>query len=238
MYKRILLKLSGEALAEPGSRIIDVKCLEEVAKAIKNLHDEGVQIAVVIGAGNIWRGKLADEIGIDHVSADFMGMLGTVINAVAMASSLKKFNVESIVYSAIPSIEGVTLPYKKEDAIKSLEENKVTFLAGGTGKPFFTTDTAASLRALETNCQAILMAKNGVDGVFDKDPTIYDDARFLKVISYEDMIKMNLQVMDLSAVELIKDTDLEIRVFNMGDVNNFSRVVKGEDIGTTCKRSK
>ncbi len=238
MYKRILLKLSGEALAEPGSRIIDVKCLEEVAKAIKKLHDEGVQIAVVIGAGNIWRGKLASEIGIDHVSADFMGMLGTVINAVAMASSLKKFNVESVVYSAIPSIEGVTLPYKKEDAIKSLEENKVTFLAGGTGKPFFTTDTAASLRALETKCDAILMAKNGVDGVFDKDPTLYKDARFLKVVSYEDMIKMNLQVMDLSAVELIKDTDLEIRVFNMGDVDNFSRVVRGEDIGTICKRSK
>lgn len=238
MYRRILLKLSGEALIEKGSRIIDVKNLNEVARAIKTLHDEGVEIAVVIGAGNIWRGKLADEIGIERVPADFMGMLGTVINAVAMSSSLKKYDVDSLVFSAIPAINGVTLPYDKEVVDTSLKEGKVCFLAGGTGKPFYTTDTAAVLRALEINADAILMAKNGVDGVYDKDPTIHKDAKFLPLITYEEMIKMNLGVMDSSALELIKDTDLQIRVFSMADVTNFAKVVKGEHIGTICRKDK
>lgn len=238
MYRRILLKLSGEALIEKGSRIIDVKSLNEVARAIKTLHDEGVEIAVVIGAGNIWRGKLADEIGIERVPADFMGMLGTVINAVAMSSSLKKYDVDSLVFSAIPAINGVTLPYDKEVVDTSLKEGKVCFLAGGTGKPFYTTDTAAVLRALEINADAILMAKNGVDGVYDKDPTIHKDAKFLPLITYEEMIKMNLGVMDSSALELIKDTDLQIRVFSMADVTNFAKVVKGEHIGTICRKDK
>lgn len=238
MYRRILLKLSGEALIEKGSRIIDVKSLNEVARAIKTLHDEGVEIAVVIGAGNIWRGKLADEIGIERVPADFMGMLGTVINAVAMSSSLKKYDVDSLVFSAIPAINGVTLPYDKKVVDTSLKEGKVCFLAGGTGKPFYTTDTAAVLRALEINADAILMAKNGVDGVYDKDPTIHKDAKFLPLITYEEMIKMNLGVMDSSALELIKDTDLQICVFSMADVTNFAKVVKGEHIGTICRKDK
>ena len=186
MYKRVLLKLSGEALGIKSSdNIIDVESLNAICERIKVLHDEGMEVAIVIGAGNIWRGKVADKIGIERVPADFMGMLGTVINAVAMSSALKKMGVDSVVYSAIPAIEGVTIPYDVEKVKKDLSSGKICFLAGGTGKPFFTTDTAATLRAIETKCDAILMAKNGVKGVYDKDPTVYSDATFYPEITYQ-----------------------------------------------------
>ncbi len=239
MYKRVLLKLSGEALKEKsGLQIIDVKNLDKMAKVISSIHEEGVQIAVVIGAGNIWRGKLASAIGIDPKQADYMGMLGTVINAVALSSNLKKHGVDSVVYSAIPAIEGVTVTYEREAANRSLEEGKVVFLSGGTGKPFYTTDTAATLRAIELNIDAILMGKNGVDGVYDKDPTVYDDAKFIKDITFEEMLKSNLQIMDISAIELIKDKNIEIRVFSMENPRNFAKVCAGDPMGTTCKKGE
>ena len=239
MYKRVLLKLSGEALKEKnGLQIIDVKNLDKMAKVISSMHEEGVQIAVVIGAGNIWRGKMANDIGIDPIQADYMGMLGTVINAVALASNLKKHGVDSIVYSAIPAIEGVTVAYNQEEANRSLEEGKVVFLSGGTGKPFYTTDTAATLRAIELNIDAILMGKNGVDGVYDKDPTKYNDAKFIKDITFREMLKSNLQIMDISAIELIKDKDIEIRVFSMENPRNFAKVCAGDPMGTTCKKGE
>lgn len=239
MYKRILLKLSGEALKEKsGMQIIDVQNLEKMATAIKSIHDQGIDVCVVIGAGNIWRGKLANDIGIEAVPADFMGMLGTVINAVAMSSSLKNLGVDSVVYSAIPNIEGVTEAYDREKADASLKENKVVFLAGGTGKPFYTTDTAATLRAIELNCEAILMGKNGVEGVYTADPTKDPTAKFISRITYKDMIEQNLQVMDPSAVELIKDKNIEIRVFSMSDAQNFVKVVSGHDIGTVCYKGE
>lgn len=239
MYKRVLLKLSGEALKEKsGLQIIDVKNLDKMAKVISAIHEEGVQIAVVIGAGNIWRGKLASAIGIDPKQADYMGMLGTVINAVALSSNLKKHGVDSVVYSAIPAIEGVTVTYEREAANRSLEEGKVVFLSGGTGKPFYTTDTAATLRAIELNIDAILMGKNGVDGVYDKDPTVYDDAKFIKDITFEEMLKSNLQIMDISAIELIKDKNIEIRVFSMENPRNFAKVCAGDPMGTTCKKGE
>jgi len=239
MYKRVLLKLSGEALkGNESKQIYDVNEVDQLANAIKALHDQGIQICVVIGAGNIWRGKLANEIGIEPVQADFMGMMGTVINAVALASNLQKKGVDSIVYSAISPLKDITYAYDVEAANKSLNEGKVCFLSGGTGKPFFTTDTASTMRAIELNCEAILMGKNGVEGVFDKDPQKYSDAKFIKTITYDEMLKKSLQIMDLTAVELIKDKNIDIRVFSMSEPENFVKVALGEDIGTTCKRGK
>ena len=239
MYKRILLKLSGEALKdEKGNMILDSECVDGLSGMIKELHDNGVEVAVVIGAGNIWRGKLASTIGIEPVHADFMGMLGTVINAVALASSLRKQGVGAEVFSAVPAIEGVTLPYQKDNADKALSKGDVVFLAGGTGKPFFTTDTAAALRAVELNCEAIFMGKNGVDGIYTADPDKDPKAEFIKTISFNEIIKRKLQVMDLSAVELIKNTNIDVRVFSMADPQNFLRVARGEDLGTTVHKGE
>ena len=239
MYKRILLKLSGEALKDESRQsIFDVDRLEGLTNVIKELHDNEVEVAIVIGAGNIWRGKLANQIGIEPVPADFMGMLGTVINAVAMASNLKKKGVDAVVFSAVPVIEGVTLAYDKDAAYEALSKGKVVFLACGTGKPFFTTDTAAALRAVELDCKAIFMGKNGVDGIYTDDPTINKNAEFIKTITFKEIIERKLQVMDLSAVELIKNTNIDVRVFSMAEPVNFLKVVNGEDIGTTVKKGE
>ncbi|MBE6142102.1 MAG: UMP kinase [Erysipelotrichaceae bacterium] len=238
MYHRILLKLSGEALKDDnGAVIFSEKNFLEMAKAIKALHENGTQIGIVIGGGNIWRGKLAETLSLERVPADFMGMLGTVINCVSMASALHNMGVKATVYSALGDLpDGVAKMYDKEKAIKSMENGEVVFFAGGTGKPYFSTDTAAAIRALETGCEAILMAKHGVDGVYDKDPLKYSDAKFFKDITYQQVLDLKLGVMDLSAVELIKDTDLQIRVFSMQDASNVIRVSNGEDIGTTVRR--
>ncbi|MCR4912021.1 MAG: UMP kinase [Bacilli bacterium] len=237
MYKRILLKLSGEALDEKNSdSIFDANSVKSICEKIKALHDGGLEIAIVIGAGNIWRGKIADKLSLERVPADFMGMLGTVINAIGMSGALKAIGVESIVFSALPSIKGVTFDYDADKVKEELSQGKICFLAGGTGKPFFTTDTAAALRAIETNCDAILMAKNGVKGVYDKDPSKYPDAKFLPVVTYQQMKDMNIQIMDQSAVELIEKSDIEILVFSMQDVENFQKAARGENVGTICKK--
>ena len=239
MYKRVLLKLSGEALKDnDGLQIINVDHMSKLAQTIKSLHDAGVQLAIVIGAGNIWRGKLASDIGIDQVPADYMGMLGTIINAVAMASALKKIGIDSVVFSALSQVPDTTVTYTPEAAVKAMEEGKVAFLAGGTGKPFFTTDTAATMRAIETKCEAIFMGKNGVQGVYDKDPSKYKDAKFIPEITYQQILDMSLQIMDLSAVELIKDKDIEIRIFSMSDPDNFLRVARNEKLGTVVKKGE
>ena len=239
MYKRVLLKLSGEALGEKdSSNIIDVESLKAICARIKALHDEGLEVAIVIGAGNIWRGKVAEKIGIDRVPADYMGMLGTVINAVAMSSALNKIGVPSVVYSAIPEIKEVTFAYDADKVKSDLSQGKICFLAGGTGKPFFTTDTAATLRAIETDCDAILMAKNGVKGVYDKDPTIHADAKFYPEITYQEMKEKNLQIMDQTAIDLIEKTNIQILVFSMQNLENFQRAARGENVGTICKKEK
>lgn len=239
MYKRVLLKLSGEALGIKSSdNIIDVESLNALCERIKVLHDEGMEVAIVIGAGNIWRGKVADKIGIERAPADYMGMLGTVINAVAMSSALKKLGVDSLVYSAIPEIKGVTIAYDAEKVKKDLSNGKVCFLAGGTGKPFFTTDTAATLRAIETGCDAILMAKNGVKGVYDKDPTVYSDATFYPEITYKKMRELNVQIMDQTAIELIENTNIQILVFSMQNLENFHKAARGINVGTVCKKGE
>ena len=237
MYKRILLKISGEALKNDNpDSIFDIDYLKALAEKIKELHEDGIQIAIVVGAGNIWRGKLALETGLDREAADYMGMLGTVINASTLASCLNSLGVETEVFSALTEVPNTVQKYDKTLANQALNSQKVTFLAGGTGKPFFTTDTAATMRALELDCEAILMGKNGVEGVFDKDPAKHSDAKFIKEITYDKIIEMGLQVMDITAVQLIKDSNIDIRVFSMSDLDNFKRVVMGEDIGTTCHR--
>lgn len=239
MYKRVLLKLSGEALKdEHAMQILNVDHVKKLAIAMKELHDKGVQIAVVIGAGNIWRGNLAEGIGIERAPADYMGMMGTVMNALAMSSALARLGVDSVVFSALPQIEGITVTYTPEAAVEAMEQGKVAFLAGGTGKPFFTTDTAATMRALETNCEAVFMGKNGVTGLYDKDPTKYSDAKFIPEITYQEIIDKKLQIMDLTAVELIKDKDIEIRIFSMSEADNFVKVAMGESIGSVCKKGE
>ena len=237
MYKRVLLKLSGEALKENSDMILDGQCLDSMAKMVKSIHDEGIQVCIVIGAGNIWRGKIAKDAGMEQYEADFMGMMGTVINAVALSAKLKLLGVPSLVTTAIGPVPEVNVPYSVEVADKAMNEGKVVFLSGGTGKPYFTTDTAATMRAIELNVDAILMGKNGVEGVYDKDPRVDSTAKFYPVITYQEMIKQNLQIMDQTALELIKDKDIKVRVFRM-DANNFIKAAKGENVGSVCQKGE
>ena len=236
-YKRVLLKLSGEALKENSDAILSAEALDNMAKMVKSIHDSGVQVCIVIGAGNIWRGKIAKDAGMDQYEADYMGMMGTVINAVALAARLKVLGVASLVTSAIGPVPEVNVPYTVETADKAMNEGKVVFLSGGTGKPYCSTDTAAALRAVELNCDAILMGKNGVEGVYDKDPRKDASAKFFPTITWEEMLKLNLQIMDLSAIELIKDKDIHVCVFRMA-AENFVAAARGERIGTVCKKGE
>lgn len=238
-YKRILLKLSGEALKEscPNS-IYGEESFKNILKAIKLLSSNGIEVAIVVGAGNIYRGKMASELGLERVPADFMGMLGTIINAISLSSALKRIGVESEVYSPISPIDEVVKLYNPTDAIKSLESGKVVFLAGGTGKPYFTTDTAATLRAIETKCDAIFVAKNGVDGLYSDDPNVNPNAKFIKEITYDEILELKLQVMDLSAIELLLDKDIDIRIFSISDFSNFEKIAKGEEVGSVCRKGK
>ena len=237
MYKRVLLKLSGEALKENSDMILDGNCLDSMAHMVKSIHDAGIQVCIVIGAGNIWRGKIAKDAGMEQYEADFMGMMGTVINAVALSAKLKLLGVPSLVTSAIGPVPEINVPYSVETADKAMKEGKVVFLSGGTGKPFFTTDTAATMRAIELNCDAILMGKNGVEGVYDKDPRVDASAKFYPVITYNEMIKQNLQIMDQTALELIKDKDIKVRVFRM-NADNFIKAAKGENVGSICQKGE
>lgn len=232
-YKRIILKLSGEALADKkDGTILDNEKLKNIALAVKQMHDAGVQIGIVIGAGNIFRGKIASKIGIDQTNGDYMGMLGTIINCTALSSALEKIGITTRVMSAI-DVNKIAEPYIYKRAIAHLECNKVVLFAGGTGNPYFTTDTCASLRALEINADAILMAKNGVDGVYDSDPRINKDAKFLKHLTYHDIIEKNLNVMDQTSITMLIGKHKEVRIFSMDDINNFMKVIEGENIGST-----
>ena len=237
MYKRVLLKLSGEALKEGSDAILSADALAKMAEMVKQIHDSGIQVCIVIGAGNIWRGKIAKDAGMDQFEADYMGMMGTVINAVALAARLKVIGVDSLVTSAIGPVPEVNVSYSVEVANKAMNEGKVVFLSGGTGKPYCSTDTAAAMRAIELNVDVILMGKNGVEGVYDKDPRKDNTAKFFPVITYDEMIKLNLQIMDQSALELIKDKNIKVRVFRM-DATNFVKAAKGENIGTICQKGE
>lgn len=235
-YKRVLLKLSGEALQDSEEKsIFSAEILNNIAEAIKKMTNQGIEVAVVVGAGNIWRGKMAQTIGIEPATADYMGMLGTIINALALQSSLEKHEVDCRVLSAI-NVNEVAEPYIRRRALRHLEKKRVVIFAGGIGNPFFTTDTAAALRAKETNCDAILMAKNGTDGVLSADPKLDKTATLIEEITYREMLTKNLKVMDSTAVSLLQESTIEIRVFNINDLSNLKKVLDGEKVGTTIKK--
>lgn len=231
MKKRIILKLSGEALGGNGQGINHSKVLE-VAREIKSLYDQGgIQLAIVVGAGNIWRGRDAIELGMNRSSADYMGMLGTILNSLALQSAFETVGLDARVMTAL-SIPQVAEPYIRGRALSDLEKDRIVIFGGGTGVPFFSTDTTAALRASELNANLILMAKNGVDGVYDKDPRKYDDAKRFEKLNHQDLISKNLQVMDLTAAAICKDNNVDIYVFDMNKPGNIAKAAKDYSFGT------
>ena len=231
-YKKILLKISGEALLGEQEFGIDPKPVEMIAHEIKKVHYLNVQIAVVVGGGNIFRGmKNSAKLGMDQASGDYVGMLATIMNAIALQSELRKIGVPCRVQSAI-DIHKIAEPYIRFKAIRHLEKNRVVIFAAGTGNPFFTTDTAAALRAAEIGAQAMLMAKNGVDGVYNDDPRINPNAKKYDKISYDDIIVNNLKVMDLTSCSLCKQNNIPIFVFDFAKKDSIIKILNNENIGT------
>lgn len=234
-YKRILLKISGEALMGEQQFGIDHNVVVRVANEIKSALELGAEIAVVIGGGNIFRGvKNSAKLGMDRASGDYVGMLATVMNAIALQSALNQMNIPCRVQSAI-TMNQIAEPYIRHRAIRHLEKGRVVIFAGGTGNPFFTTDTAAALRASEINAQAMLMAKHGVDGVYTDDPKANPNAKKIENMSYDEIIKNNLKVMDTSACDLCKQNNIPIIVFDFELANGIRKVLSGEKIGTEVK---
>ena len=229
-YNRILLKLSGEALLGKNSYGIDNDRLVVFAKEIEHIHVQGVEIAIVIGGGNIFRGLTGSKDGIDRVQADYMGMLATVINGLALQSSLEDLKIQTRLQTAF-NIEAVAEPYIKRKAVRHLEKKRVVIFSAGTGNPFFTTDSAAVLRAIEINADVILKGTR-VDGIFDNDPEKSKDAVKFKQISYDDVIAKKLKVMDSTAFTLSKENKLPIIVFNMNKEGNLKKIIKGKKVGT------
>jgi uridylate kinase len=230
-FSRILLKLSGEALQGAGEYGVDPDRLDSVAKQIHDLAESGVEIGIVVGAGNIYRGMSGAAAGMDRASADYMGMIATVLNGIALQDALERQGTHTRVLSAITMAE-VAEPYIRRRAIRHLEKKRVVIFAAGTGNPFFTTDTAAALRGLEIRADAILMAKNGVEGVLDSDPRENPDAKLIENITHQEAIAKELKVMDVTALSLCMDNRLPIYVFNMNDEQNITRIIEGERVGT------
>lgn len=232
-YKKVILKLSGEAIADSSNSILNPKKLSDIVSLIETLFKCGVKVGVVIGAGNIFRGRIAVDNGIDTESGDYMGMIGTVINLKAISSLLNQRNIPNVLYSAL-NVENVTKHYDIEIAKKEYE-NSVVLLAGGIGKPNFTTDTCAALRAVELDAELILAGKYGVKGVYDKDPRLYKDAKFLEKLTYQEVLDMDLKVMDKTAISLLLHSNVITKVFSMDDMNNFILAIEDKDIGTIIK---
>ena len=230
-FSRILLKLSGEALMGELEYGADPDRIEAIATQVRRVADRGVEIALVVGGGNIYRGLAGAAAGMDRATGDYMGMLATVLNALALQDALEKLGSHTRVQSAI-EISEVAEPYIRRRAMRHLEKGRIVIFAAGTGNPFFTTDTAAALRALEIHAEAILMAKNGVEGVYDADPRTSPDARFLPAITHREAIERSLAVMDSTALALCMDNHLPIYVFNMDDEENIDRIVSGQRVGT------
>jgi uridylate kinase len=230
-FGRILLKLSGEALMGELEYGADRDRIAAIASAVKQVADRGVEVAIVVGGGNIYRGLAGAAAGMDRATGDYMGMLATVLNALALQDALENAGAVTRVQSAI-TISEVAEPYIRRRAMRHLERGRIVIFAAGTGNPFFTTDTAAALRALEIHAEAILMAKNGVEGVYSADPRTDSDAEFIPEISHRDAIQQQLTVMDSTALSLCMDNKLPIYVFNMDDERNIDRIVSGERVGT------
>lgn len=234
MYKRVLLKLSGEALAGKD-KIFDPEILSALALQLKEIHEEGVELAIVVGGGNFVRGKFAEELNMDRVQVDNMGMLATVINALAVQNALEKAGVPTRVQTAI-EMNKVAEPYILRRAIRHLEKGRVVIFGAGVGSPYFSTDTTAALRASEIKAEVILMAKNGVDGVYSADPKIVTDAVRYERLSYFNLIEKDLKVMDTTAISMCMDNDVDLIVFNMNDMKNIKKAVHGDVIGTVISK--
>jgi uridylate kinase len=234
VFKRILLKISGEALMGSLEYGTDPERVEQITGQVHEISERGVEVAMVVGAGNIYRGLRGAAQGMDRATADYMGMLATVLNALTLQDALEKRGTYTRVLSAIEVTE-VAEPYIRRRAIRHLEKGRVVIFGAGTGNPFFTTDTAAALRALEIHAEAILMAKHGVEGVYDADPSKVPDAKFLPEITHMQAIEQGLRVMDSTALSLCMDNDLPIHVFNMADERNIDRIVCGERVGTIVR---
>ena len=234
VFKRILLKVSGEALMGPLEYGTDPGRVETIAAQVHEVSARGVEIAMVVGAGNIYRGLEGAAKGMDRATADYMGMLATVLNALTLQDALERLGTYTRVMSAIEVTE-VAEPYIRRRAMRHLEKGRVVIFAAGTGNPFFTTDTAAALRALEIHAEAILMAKHGVEGVYDADPSLVPEAKFLPEITHMEAIERGLRVMDSTALSLCMDNGLPIHVFNMDDERNIDRIVCGERVGTVVR---
>ena len=229
-YKRILLKFSGEALSGENGFGIDPQKAIQIAKEVKALKHNGVELAIVVGAGNLWRGQQGIELGMDRATADYMGMLATVMNAMALMDAIEKFDVPTRVMTAI-KMDQVAEPYIRRRAISHLEKGHVVIFAGGTGNPFFTTDTAAALRAVEIEADIVIKATK-VDGVYDKDPKKFDDAVKYDTISFMDAIKKQVKVMDTTALTLCMENQLPILVLNFWEDNALKDAFNGKDVGT------
>ncbi len=229
-YKRILLKLSGEALAGPTGMGIDPKRAYAIAKVIKQVWETGVEVGVVIGAGNLWRGLSGENVGMDRATADYMGMLATIMNALALMDALEQSDVVTRVMSAI-EMRTVAEPYIRRRALRHLEKGRVVIFGGGTGNPYFSTDTAAALRATEIDADVVIKATK-VDGVYDRDPKKFPDAVRFDTLSHMDALSMRLNVMDSTAISLCMDNNLPILVLNFFEPGVLMRALKGEDVGT------
>ena len=230
IYSRVLLKLSGEVLAGDQSYGIDPIKASDLANEIKIVHEMGIGIALVIGAGNIFRGIKAASKGMERVTGDYLGMLATIMNAISIQDALEKLGVETRTLSAI-TVSQISEPYIRRRALRHLEKNRVVIVAGGTGNPYFTTDTAAALRATELKAEVLLKGTK-VNGVFDKDPELHKDAKPYDSINYSDVIQRNLRVMDMTAITLCKENNLPIRVFDINGKENLKNILLGQEIGT------
>lgn len=230
-FKRILLKLSGEALMGDAPFGIDAATIDGFAGEVRQVRDLGVEVGIVIGGGNIYRGVQAVAEGIEKVTGDQMGMLATVINALALQNALEQKNIDTRLQTAI-KMEQIAEPFIRRRAMRHLEKNRVVIFGAGTGNPYFTTDSAAALRAIEINADALVMAKNGVDGIYDADPRLEPNAQRYTTVTYSEVHQRQLRVMDLTAITLCQENRLPILVFDMNVPGNLLRLVTGEDIGT------
>lgn len=237
MYKRVLLKLSGEALAGSKGFGIDANTVADIARQIKEAKNLGCEIAIVCGGGNIWRGKVGSEMGMERASADYMGMLATAMNGLAVQSALEREGVDTRLMTAI-EMKQVAEPYIRRRAVRHLEKGRIVIFGAGLGSPFFTTDTTAALRAAEIEAEVILMAKNGVDGVYSADPRVDATATKFDEISYMEVLNRQLMIMDQTAITLCMDNKIDLCVFNMQEDGNIAKAVNGEKIGTTISGGK
>lgn len=234
MYKRVLLKLSGEALSS-DENALEPKVLKRLAKELKKVKETGVELAIVVGGGNFIRGKMMAEMGMDRSQADYMGMLGTVINALAVQNALEQEDVDTRVQTAV-EMQKVAEPYILRRALRHLEKGRIVIFGAGTGSPYFSTDTTAALRASEIDANVILMAKNGVDGVYDSDPKKNPEAKKFDHLSYMDVLNKGLQVMDSTAISMCMDNDIGLVVFNMNEEGNILKAVEQKVNGTVISR--